>query len=296
MLRRTGDRNPDGDAGFRLVCERLGPPFEFLAMFSNIAGRFIPSQVDRRSKIKFEKALPSSSDICRSMGEFATQLHSKGAIMHAILVDLDGTIVNSGPGIIGSYQHALRYMGVECPSAEDLTWVIGPPSRRSFPKLIRPDQDVEEAVRLYRDHYAEYGIFNGTIYPGMQEALSELYALPARLFVCTAKVQSFAERIIEHFGLAHLFERVYGADPDGKFDDKGLLIEHIMGVEQIEPSRMVMIGDRANDMLAAARHAIPGVGALWGYGDEAELMEAGATILSLSPHDLAATVRGLLHI
>jgi phosphoglycolate phosphatase len=130
----------------------------------------------------------------------------------------------------------------------------------------------------------------------MQEALTDLYALPARLFVCTAKVQSFAERIIEHFGLGQLFERVYGAEPDGKFDDKGLLIEHIIGVEQIDPSRMVMVGDRANDMLAAARHAIPGVGALWGYGDESELMEAGATILCPKPHDLSTAIRNLLQV
>jgi phosphoglycolate phosphatase len=105
----------------------------------------------------------------------------------SILVDLDGTIVNSGPGIIGSYQHALRCMGVPCPPAEDLTWVVGPPSRRSIPKLIRSDQDVEQAVWLYREHYGEHGLFNATVYPGMQKALTDLHSLPARLFVCTAK-------------------------------------------------------------------------------------------------------------
>ena len=216
--------------------------------------------------------------------------------MISILVDLNGTIVNSGPGIIGSYQHALRCMGVECPPAEDLTWVVGPPSRRSFPKLIRPDQDVEEAVRLYREHYAEHGLFNATVYPGMQDALTDLHALPARLFVCTAKPQGFAETIIERFDLGHLFEQVYGADLEGKFDDKGLLIEHIMGVEQIKPSWMAMIGDRDNDMLAAARHAIPAVGALWGYGDEVELLEAGAAVLCPSPDDLVGTVQDLLQV
>ena len=216
--------------------------------------------------------------------------------MYAILVDLDGTIVNSAPGIIGSYQHALRCMGVECPPADDLTWVVGPPSRRSFPKLIGPDQDVEEAVRFYRAHYEATGLFNGAVYPGMRDALTSLYALPARLFVCTAKPQGFAERIIEHFGLGHLFEGVYGADLEGKFDDKGLLIEHIIGVEQIEPSRMIMVGDRANDMLAASRHAIPGVGALWGYGSEDELTAAGATVLCASPKDLADTVQDLVKV
>jgi phosphoglycolate phosphatase len=216
--------------------------------------------------------------------------------MFAILVDLDGTIYDSAPGIIGSYQHALRCLGAECPPAEDLNWVVGPPLRRSFPKLIGPGQDVEEAVRLYREHYPQNGLLGGTVYHGMHEALTALYALPARLFVCTAKPQGFAERIIEHFGLGHLFERVYGADLEGKYDDKGLLIEHIIGVEQIDPTRMVMIGDRANDMLAASRHAIPGVGALWGYGNEAELMEAGATIVCLVPDDLPATVRSLLQV
>jgi phosphoglycolate phosphatase len=83
----------------------------------------------------------------------------------AVLVDLDGTIVNSAPGIIGSDQHALRCMGAECPSADDLRWVLGPPSRCSFPKLIGPDQDVEEAVRLYREHYEANGLFNGAVYP-----------------------------------------------------------------------------------------------------------------------------------
>jgi phosphoglycolate phosphatase len=216
--------------------------------------------------------------------------------MYAILVDLDGTIVNSAPGIIGSYQHALRCMGVECPPADDLTWVVGPPSRRSFPKLIGPDQDVEEAVRFYRAHYEKNGLFNGAAYPGMRDALTSLYALPARLFVCTAKPQGFAEKIIEHFDLGHVFEGVYGADLEGKFDDKGLLIEHIIGVEQIEPSRMIMVGDRANDMLAAARHGIPGVGALWGYGSEEELTTAGATVLCNSPDDLTNTVQDLISI
>ncbi|WP_262270472.1 HAD hydrolase-like protein [Microvirga yunnanensis] len=216
--------------------------------------------------------------------------------MFAILIDLDGTIYDSAPGIIESYQHTLECLGAECPPADDLTWVVGPPLRRSFPKLIGPDQDVEEAVSLYREHYWANGLLGGTVYEGMHEALTALYALPARLFVCTAKPVGSAEKIIEHFGLTDLFERVYGADLEGKFDDKGLLIEHIIGVEQIEPRRTIMVGDRANDMLAAGRHAIPAVGTLWGYGDEAELMQAGATSLCPTPYDLAGIVRDLLPI
>jgi phosphoglycolate phosphatase len=209
----------------------------------------------------------------------------------SILLDLDGTIVDSAPGIIGSYQHTLRCMGITCPTASELTWVVGPPSRRSFARFIGPDQDLEEAVRLYRAHYESNGLFDCAIYPGMREAIATLAALPARLFVCTSKPVGFAERIVEHFGLAHQFERIYGADLEGGFDDKGLLIDHIIGAEQIDPRRTIMVGDRASDMLAALRYDIPAVGVLWGYGDVGELTEAGATTLCRSPDDLVAHVR-----
>jgi phosphoglycolate phosphatase len=217
-----------------------------------------------------------------------------GVFVFSVLLDLDGTIVDSAPGIIGSYQHALRCMGLECPPASELTWVVGPPSRRSFTKFIGPDHDLEEAVQLYRSHYEANGLFDCAVYPGMREAIAALAAMPVRLFVCTSKPLGFAERIIEHVGLTHPFERIYGADLEGRFDDKGILIDHIIGVEQIDPQRTVMIGDRASDMLAATHHEIAAVGALWGYGDADELTQAGATSVCPSPDDLLAHVGDVL--
>jgi phosphoglycolate phosphatase len=212
----------------------------------------------------------------------------------AILVDLDGTIVDSRPGIVASYRHALTQLGFAPPPAADLTWLVGPPARRSLPKLIGPEGDVEEAVRLYRSHYEANEIFNAEVYPGLREALATLGSRPARLFVCTAKPVAFARRIVAHFGLSGLFEGVYGADFEGRFDDKGLLIGQIIEAEGIDPARTVMIGDRANDVLAAARHAMPSIGVLWGYGDEAELTGAGATLLCTRPDDLPAAIDRLL--
>src|SRR4051812_935137 len=109
----------------------------------------------------------------------------------------------------------------------------------------------------------------------MPEALQALRALPARLFVCTAKPHVFAVPILEHFGLTSVFTGVYGPDLEGRLDDKGLLIGRMIEEENIDPSRTIMVGDRANDVRAAARHGIPTVGALWGYGGCEELTEAG---------------------
>ena len=214
--------------------------------------------------------------------------------MITLFVDLDGTITDPAPGMIGAYRFALERMGVAPPPAEDLLWIIGPPTRRSFPKLLRPDQDVEEAVRLYRERYSADGLFEARVYDGMPDALQALRALPARLFVCTAKPQVFAAPILEHFGLTSVFTGIYGPDLEGRFDDKGLLIRHMIEKENIDPTRTVMIGDRANDVRAAARHGIPTIGALWGYGGREELTQAGAAALCEAPGHLLATVRELV--
>jgi phosphoglycolate phosphatase len=210
------------------------------------------------------------------------------------LVDLDGTITDPAPGMIGAFRFALERMGVTPPPAEDLRWIIGPPTRLSLPKLLRPDQDIEEAVRLYRERYGASGLFEARVYEGMLEALQALRELPARLFVCTAKPYTFAVPILEHFGLTSVFTGIYGADLEGRFDDKGLLIGLMLEEEDIDPSRTVMIGDRADDVRAAARHGIPTAGALWGYGGREELTEAGAAVHCETPGHLLASVTELV--
>ena len=214
--------------------------------------------------------------------------------MSTILVDLDGTIMDSRAGIVASYRHMLVQLGFDPPPAADLTWLVGPPARRSLPKLIGPDGDVEEALRLYRARYESHEIFNAEVFPGLREALPTLRDMPARLFVCTAKPVAYARRIMAHFELDGLFDGIYGADFEGRFDDKGLLIGEIMAAEGIDPTRTVMVGDRANDILAAARHAMPSIGVLWGYGDADELTGAGASVLCAAPGDLPAAAAGLL--
>jgi len=113
-----------------------------------------------------------------------------------LLVDLDGTITDPAPGMTGAFRFALERMGLTPPPAEDLLWIIGPPTRLSFPKLLRPDQDVAEAVRLYRERYGADGLFEVRVYDGIPQALQALRELPARLFVCTAKPYTFAVPIL----------------------------------------------------------------------------------------------------
>jgi phosphoglycolate phosphatase len=214
--------------------------------------------------------------------------------LNTVLVDLDGTITDPAPGIIGAFQYALEHLGVRVPDAHDLGWVIGPPLRSSFAKLIGPRQDVEEAVRLYREHYGAGGLFKATVYAGMADALEGIRGCSARLFVCTSKLTVFAQRIVEHFGIGAVFDGIYGTDLEGRFDDKGDLIGQMLSVEGIDPARTIMIGDRASDVAAASRHGIPTIGVTWGYGGIEELTKAGAALLCDAPDQLAPTTCDLL--
>ena len=203
-----------------------------------------------------------------------------------LLLDLDGTLVDPAPGIIGSCRFALAQLGAPVAEEADLTWIIGPPLRASFAKLLGEGGDPEAALDLYRQRYTSGGLYDAVAYPTMLEVLRQRVAADSRLILCTSKPRVFAERVVEHFGFAPLLNAVYGPKLDGRFDDKGDLIEHLLEVEHLSADQVCMIGDREHDVRAAARHGIPTVGALWGYGTEAELTGAGAAVVIREPREL----------
>lgn len=211
-----------------------------------------------------------------------------------ILVDLDGTLVDPKPGLIGSIQHALQRLGEPVPHADALLWMIGPPFRTSFPKLLGRTDRTEEAIAHYRQHYFDGAMYNAVVYQGVIEALDALAASGCRLFVATAKPHYYAKPILEHFDLARRFVAIHGPELDGTRDHKADLIEYMITEHRIRPETALMIGDREHDVIAAARNGMRTVGVTWGYGSAEELTVAGAAALCHAPADLAETVRGLM--
>jgi phosphoglycolate phosphatase len=211
----------------------------------------------------------------------------------ALLVDLDGTLTDPAEGIVGCFRLALEALGRTPPAAADLAWIIGPPLRGCFAEFLGAGGDAEEALKIYRGRYATVGLFEAVVYDGVAEALAELRAAGTRLFLCTAKPIVYAERILRHFNLDRHFEEAYGDDLDGRFQDKADLVARILDEQALDPGQCCMLGDRKHDVVAARRHAIPTIGALWGYGGADELREAGAAVLCASPSDVPATFAAL---
>src|SRR6187431_1700722 len=113
-----------------------------------------------------------------------------------VLVDLDGTLVDPKPGLIGSVQYALDKLGRPVPPAEELVWMIGPPFRVSFPKLLGSAERVEEVITYYREKYINGAMYDAVVYDGMPEALVALRAAGHRLIVATSKPHHYARPIV----------------------------------------------------------------------------------------------------
>jgi len=207
-----------------------------------------------------------------------------------VLLDLDGTLIDSKPGIVASYDATLRELGHAPDPDFDLTFVIGPVLEDIMGEVLAHygDVRVEEAMAAYRRHYAEIGIFGVALYDGVEALLPALTAAGLRLFLATSKRTVFAARILEHLGLARYFDGIYGSEPDGSRDHKTGLIADILKREGIRPEVSAMVGDRRYDVAGAHANGLLAIGVLWGYGDRQELERAGAHLLVSRPAELAA--------
>ena len=210
-----------------------------------------------------------------------------------VCFDLDGTLTDPVEGITRCIAHALQAMNATVPPLAELACYVGPPLRQTFGLLLGPDADaaqIEQAVAHYRERFHAVGLYENVIYPGVPQMLKVLQAAGLGLYVATAKPHPSARRVLEHFDLSRYFTGVYGSEFDGRFDDKGDLLEHLLAQERLAPEQTLMIGDRRHDALAARRNGIRAVGVTYGYGSAEELNAAGAAALCASPEQVAAVV------
>ena len=210
----------------------------------------------------------------------------------AVLFDLDGTLTDPFVGISRSMKYALDTLGYPCPEPDALRTYIGPPLQVTFPKLLARDDPalVAEALRLYRERYADVGKFENVLIPGIPEAVAALAQDGYFLAVATSKLETYAREIVEHFGLLQHFSEVHGSQLDGSRADKSALVAHIVGAEALDAARTVMIGDRLHDIAGAISNRVASIGVLWGFGDRHELETAGAGWIADVPEQLVAQV------
>lgn len=211
---------------------------------------------------------------------------------HTIFFDLDGTLTDSAPGIIHSVQYALKKYGIEA-EENDLRSFIGPPLVHSFQERFGFDHDKAlEAVTYYREYFTAGGMFENSVYPGVEEMLQKLKEDGLVLAVATSKPELFSKQILEHFALTQYFDFIGGAAMDESRATKVEVLSYALQELQVDPAKAVMIGDRENDIEAASLLGTESIGVLYGYGSREELANAGAKVFADTPMDICRIISG----
>lgn len=207
-----------------------------------------------------------------------------------MLFDLDGTLVDSAPGIWSSVRAAVAALGMPDPTPAQLRAMVGPPLQDGFAQVLGvPDADVPRAVAAYRAHYAAGAVLDVTVHDGIPGLLDELRGDGAVLAVATSKPATFAVRVLEHTGLLPAFAGVHGATLDGAVRHKEQVVAAALAAHP-DGRRPVLVGDRAQDVLGAAVHGVPCIGAGWGPAEDGELAAAGAAVVVGAPDEVPAAL------
>jgi phosphoglycolate phosphatase len=211
-----------------------------------------------------------------------------------ILFDLDGTIVDSAPGITASLAWTYEQLGRPIPSPAELLAYVGPPILDSFrDRGGMTEAEAEHALSVYRPHYKQGGLYDSRVYPGVAHLVAKIGASPIPLSLATSKPESLATLILEHFGLASSFDFLTGASEDEVRSAKADVVEEALkrlATAGFDTSHPVLVGDRHHDVEGAAVHGVPTIFARGGYGSRAE--EVGTIAAVDTPVELEKLLLG----
>lgn len=206
-----------------------------------------------------------------------------------VLFDLDGTLVESGLGIVNSVVYALEKFGIKVEDRASLYRFVGPPLHKSFEMFydFSPEKAMQ-AVEYYREYYREKGVFEVKLYEGIKTTLENLYTSGKKLIVTTSKPELFAKQILEFLDIAKYFTLIAGANMDGTRTAKADVISYALNECNItDLSKVIIVGDREHDVIGGKQIGIDSMGVLYGYGSEEELTNAGATYLAKTALDIS---------
>lgn len=195
-----------------------------------------------------------------------------------VLFDLDGTLVDSAPGIVQTISHTLRAIGKPVPPMSDLLRWVGPPLPESFHLLAGvPPDEVDQALAIYREQYVDVGAYDANIFDGVGALLRDLVTKNTTLALATSKPHTPAVLMLEHFTLAHHFDVIATAWDDETRGEKPLIIGDALEALTAaghNTTDIVMVGDRIHDIEGAREHRIPSIVVGWGYGTGEEWAHA----------------------
>lgn len=205
-----------------------------------------------------------------------------------ILFDLDGTITDPKEGITKSAQYALIKLGIIEENNENLIKFIGPPIQESFQNFYNFDKrKTKLAVKYFRERYEKVGMYEFSVFPGIEDVLKKLNRENKNLYIATSKPTYFAEKIIDKLRFTQYFKEIIGANMDFTESKKIDLITKIINKYSNTPKdSFVMVGDTSFDIIAAKEHSIDSIGVTYSYNSKEEIEKLKPTHIANSTKEL----------
>ena len=206
-----------------------------------------------------------------------------------VIFDFDGTVTDTGEGILKSLQYSFEQMGDPVPDLSDLKKFIGPPIHYSFVTFYGvKEEDVGKYIEKYRERYRKIGIYECCLYDGMLDTLKTLKENGVKIGIASSKPISLIYDVMNYLKITELFDAVVGT----QFDDsnhsgkKDLVLQSMAELGADDKSRVLMVGDRYFDIDGAAGAGVDSCGVLFGYGNEQEFKEHGATYIVVTAQEI----------
>jgi phosphoglycolate phosphatase len=218
------------------------------------------------SRFQFGRT-PTRLDLSMPLGETC------GMTKPTIVFDLDGTLVDTAPDILGTLDDILTRENVPLLPREEALAFIGIGSRAMLERALtkaghgtEPER-IESLFRDFLDHYATRLANESRPFPGAIEALDALRESGHRLAICTNKMEGHSILLIEQLGLSPYFRAICGRDTFDYCKPDGRHIASTIVKAEGDPAHAIMVGDTITDFDAARNAGIPSIGVRFGYSD-----------------------------
>ncbi len=199
-----------------------------------------------------------------------------------LIIDLDGTLVDSQRDIVRTLNSTLTAMGLATiPEAEIISYVA-----HGITPLVNahyPDK-ANEILTKFGALYAAESAVESTLFPGWSEALDLLKSV--KKVILTNKPQRFTNPLVKELGIEHHFQGIYGREAFAECKPSPVPILEILSLFSVPAREAVMIGDTDTDMLTAQRAGVDTCAVMFGYGDNSELLALNPTFTIKSPLEL----------
>lgn len=208
---------------------------------------------------------------------------------NAVIFDFDGTVADTGEGILRSLQYSFSAMGRDVPDMSDLKRFIGPPVYYSYTHFYGvAENEVEEYIKKYRERYKEKGIYECSLYDGMKELILSLKSRGVKTGIASSKPEHLIYSVSDFLGVTDLFDAIAGVKSDNSRHStkKDIILEAMEKLGEADKEKVLMVGDRCFDIEGAAAAGVKSCGALWGYGNKEEFIEYKADFIAEKPLDV----------